>query len=1542
MGQIFISHSSLDNAHAEAMRDWLGAEGWSDVFLDLDATVGLAPGQRWRDELRKAGERCSAVVVLVSPAWASSKWCLAEFLFAAQLGKEIFPVLVAPCSFESLPIELTATYQFADTSLPEKRSLGLERLRIGLHRAGLLPGAFSWPPKGEPNRPVFRGLRVLEEPDAAIFFGRDTQITKAMDAIRRLRDGAPERMLVILGASGAGKSSFLRAGLLARLKRDSERFVVLPTVRPGLAAVTGPTGLRQALGLSGSIDVATIAAQFTRLRASVSEHLRVHGVPSSVDAPSVSPSVVLPIDQAEELFVAGDEEAARAVELIAGTLVADSSVILLLTIRSDSFGNLQGDPRLSGIPRLPFDLARLPAVAFKEIIEGPTRLPGSGVEIDKELTEQLVQDFEGADALPLLAFTLERLVVDHGATGHLGKHHYIEDMKGVGGAIRAAVERAFARAALIPGLPQTRAELDELAQRSFVPGLVRIDDVASPAKRRIALRRNLPPDALPLIDCLIDERLLVADTVGGERTVEVSHEAVLRHWRELDAWIASRRDDLNLCERVTGAADDWQKAEGPAKDEALVHRGERLRAAEALLGWGNLGWKEDDYRRAYLSACRKAEQLAELSAATQRRRQRQLLRWVSVLVGFAALVTVIGAVLVVSGQRNLGRATSVTLASASERLATGGDFVQAMRLAILAQRSNGLTPSTPEALAALSSAAQASKLLVDFRGHRAPVWGAAFSTDQHRILTWSADGTARLWDAATGAQIGPALKHDKSVYGAVFSTDQHRILTWSFDGTARLWDAASGGQIGPALKHDGSVDGAVFSTDQHRILTWSDDGTARLWDAGTGGQIGPALKHDKSVRGAVFSTDQHRILTWSADGTARLWDAATGGQIGPALKHDGSVDGAVFSTDQHRILTWSADRTARLWDAATGGQIGPALKHDESVNGAVFSADQHRILTWSFDRTARLWDAATGGQIGPALKHDGSVDGAVFSADQHRILTWSFDRTARLWDAATGAQIGPALKHDESVYGAVFSTDQHRILTWSRDGTARLWDAVSGGQIGPALKHDGSVYGAVFSTDQHRILTWSADGAARLWDAATGAQIGPALKHDKSVYGAVFSTDQHRILTWSFDGTARLWDAASGGQIGPALKHDGSVDGAAFSTDQHRILTWSADGTARLWDAATGGQIGPALKHDGSVDGAVFSTDQHRILTWSADRTARLWDAATGAQIGPALKHDKSVRGAVFSADQHRILTWSFDRTARLWDAATGAQIGPALKHDESVYGAVFSTDQHRILTWSADGTARLWDAATGGQIGPALKHDGSVNGAVFSADQHRILTWSADGAARLWDAATGGQIGPALKHDESVNGAVFSADQHRILTWSFDRTARLWDAATGAQIGPALKHDKSVRGAVFSTDQHRILTWSADRTARLWDAATGGQIGPALKHDEWVDGAVFSADQHRILTWSRDGTARLWNVEWAMRDPTRAEFVGDLCRKKLVGASLLPEASAPKGQVGVRYIDSHDIAAAPILRDRKGEDVCASPPTTWESLLELVGISRR
>ena len=198
------------------------------------------------------------MICVISPAWASSKWCFAEFLLAKSLNKPIFGVVVEPTAFGDLPVEMTSEWQIVDLTVgvreyrvsvkvpPGDLSFtvafgndGLHRLQIGLRRAGLDPRYFDWPPKNDPGRAPYRGLRPLDVEDAGIFFGREGPTVLGLDLLRGLREAAPPRLMVILGASGAGKSSFLRAGPWPRLSRASEFFLPLPVLRPERAALSG-------------------------------------------------------------------------------------------------------------------------------------------------------------------------------------------------------------------------------------------------------------------------------------------------------------------------------------------------------------------------------------------------------------------------------------------------------------------------------------------------------------------------------------------------------------------------------------------------------------------------------------------------------------------------------------------------------------------------------------------------------------------------------------------------------------------------------------------------------------------------------------------------------------------------------------------------------------------------------------------------------------------------------------------------------------------------------------------------------------------------------------------------------------------------------------------------------------------------------------------------------------------------------------------------------------------------------------------------------
>jgi hypothetical protein len=593
MSRIFLSHSSRDDFEAIAIRDWLASEGWDDVFLDLDPERGIAAGERWERALHAAAMRCEAVIFLVSGHWLASGWCLKEYVLARGLNKKLFAILIDPAkTIADLPLELKGTWQVINVTggqdvqlfrvlLPGSHAEkhvgfgreGLRRLRWGLEKAGLDPKFFAWPPPNEPMRAPYRGLKPLEGVDAGIFFGRDAPIVEATDRLRGLGSAAPPRLLVILGASGAGKSSFLRAGLLPRLSRDDSHFITLPVIRPERAALTGEAGLLSALeaaftGRTRAELRAAIGAGAKAVRSLLAE-LVATALSQRVAGEEMArpPAVVIAIDQAEELFRAeGAAEGTALLDLLRDlTLADDPAVIAIFAIRSDSYDALEHAKPLVSLPQATLPLLPMPRGAYKEVIEGPARRlveAGDKLAIEPQLTQRLLEDVEkggGSDALPLLAFTLEQLYLEYHRAGTLRLADY-EAFGGLKGAIDAAVERAFVRADADARIPRDRSAREALLRRGLIPWLAGVDPDTKSPRRNIARRSDIPVEAEPLIDLLVEERLLSSDTTlamdtqtraqGRVATIEPAHEALLRQWGLLQGWLAEDFGHLATLERV--------------------------------------------------------------------------------------------------------------------------------------------------------------------------------------------------------------------------------------------------------------------------------------------------------------------------------------------------------------------------------------------------------------------------------------------------------------------------------------------------------------------------------------------------------------------------------------------------------------------------------------------------------------------------------------------------------------------------------------------------------------------------------------------------------------------------------------------------------------------------------------------------------------------------------------------------------------------------------------------------------------------------------
>ncbi len=657
MPRLFISHAGENTAEAVAICDWLAGGGWDDVFLDTDPERGIKAGENWKKALKDAGNRCEAVLFLVSPFWLRSDVCRAEFNLADYASKRLFGVVLEGTVIDDLPGWLTADPQFVSVAkagetrtfsvvLPrtgeavkvEFSSEGLRRLKIGLQAASLDAKYFAWPPENDPDRPPYRGLKPLEAEDAGIFFGREGPVAEALDRLHALRDTAPPRLLVILGASGAGKSSFLRAGLFPRLARDDRNFLPLPVIRPERSAISGEIGLLPAL--ERGFTLAKIAIPRADLRLAIQggaaklkpllQALADKATPMAVDGgvkPN-PPALILSIDQAEELFLAeAQDEAQPFLSLVRDLLNEDAPPIIpVFTIRSDNYERLQLAKLLEGVRQETFSLPPMPMGSYADVVKGPARrLAGTAraLDIEDALVGALLADIEAGgakDALPLLAFTLERLYSEFHGGGALKLSQY-DALGRVKGSIEAAVERALRAADADSAVPRDRVARMVLLRRGLIPWLAGIDPDTGAPRRRIARLSEIPTDARPLIEHLVEQRLLVTDVakdtgettieatheaqLHGVITIEAAHEALLRQWGQLQAWLTEDAALLAVLEGVKRASRDWAANN---HDRAwLTHSTDRLASAERLTARPDLAANLEPTDREYLAACRAAE-----------------------------------------------------------------------------------------------------------------------------------------------------------------------------------------------------------------------------------------------------------------------------------------------------------------------------------------------------------------------------------------------------------------------------------------------------------------------------------------------------------------------------------------------------------------------------------------------------------------------------------------------------------------------------------------------------------------------------------------------------------------------------------------------------------------------------------------------------------------------------------------------------------------------------------------------------------------------
>ena len=630
MSRIFLSHSSKNNAEALALRDWLASQGWHDVFLDIDPERGLVAADRWQKALNGAIGRCRAVIFLLSPEWRASDHCISELDLAMHAGAERIGVIVKDIPFETIPVGLGGENQMINLTRggtpvsfevnppPDRKPVtitfpeeDLRALRNGLAKLGLVgfeTESFPWPPEGEPDRAPYRGLEALDVQDAGVFFGRDSDLVRAREdtCIRLRRKGARASSLssrapparasplscapACCRAWNAKIATSLSCHLHGLRRRRSRAAPDWPRRWRLLSKTLASPRAEGDLITALETDPAALPPLLNRLQVLAMQRL-VGDAAAQVDRP---PTLVLPVDQAEELFAndAGDEAAAMRRHL-AAALTRGPDTIGLLTIRSDRFALLQNDADLKTLLE-PFNLPPVSAAVYREAILKPAARANPPIVVDERLAEALINDTaaEGADPLPLLAFTLERLYRRYGRSLHKIDLEHYEALGGLTGSIDAAITEAFAEPSKAAGHPGRSQGPGAAAGSGLHSGAGRHQSDQRRAAEPYCARTRDPGRGTqsrgPPCRCALAGQRQAEDAEGEAPKEDDSPRRARGAVAALELVAGRARPASSRTSSTIGIVESqakaWDGAEASAISAWLDLRGERLKEALALAG----------------------------------------------------------------------------------------------------------------------------------------------------------------------------------------------------------------------------------------------------------------------------------------------------------------------------------------------------------------------------------------------------------------------------------------------------------------------------------------------------------------------------------------------------------------------------------------------------------------------------------------------------------------------------------------------------------------------------------------------------------------------------------------------------------------------------------------------------------------------------------------------------------------------------------------------------------------------------------------------
>jgi WD40 repeat protein/serine/threonine protein kinase len=1143
----------------------------------------------------------------------------------------------------------------------------------------------------EPVNP-YKGLRAFQEGDAADFFGREKLVERLY--LRLLEPGADARFLAVVGPSGSGKSSVVRAGLVPMIRKNLPKWFITDMI-------PGDKPLAQLV--EAVLKVATdstlpyehiIRSDRNGLNLAVQQAL---GVGKS--------QLVLVIDQFEEIFTQVSDEAERQCfidQILTAVNAEDSRLRVIVTLRADFYDRPLAYSGLSELMSRRMDVVSplTPEELERAIVKPAERV---GLKLEAGLVGAIIADTNHqAGALPLLQYALMEMFERR------------EDKKGML-TVRAYQSSGGAAGAMIRSAEEAFASLDDENKRiaeQFFLRLITLGEGTEDTRRRVLRTETgemkVDQERLNhIIKVFGEKRLLAFDHDPATRipTIEIAHEALIRNWQRLKGWLDNNREALRLQRQVAEAAAQWEESK---RDRSFLAGGGRLTHLEMLFSMPTI-------------VLRPVER--EFLEASIQQRTRNLQRVRAIVTGlvifsiFTALLAAFAFDQRTRAEQARAEAERNSRISRSRELAitalTGTDGLdKALLLGVEAFTA----ADTFEARDALLTKIQSSPLLERFlQGNTDAVRAVAYSPDGKRIATGGRDNTIRIWDAETAQPTGAVMNHPDDVNTIAFSPDGLYIASGCVDGQVRIWESATGEMISEIpLIEDVVVWSIAYSPDGKTIAAAEDDGTIQLVDVAAARQHdSPLVGHEGAVYVVTYSPDGSLIASGGVDNTIRLWDAATGESVGDPLEgHSNWVWTLDFSPDGAVLASGGFDNTVRLWDVATRSELGQALTgHTGIVRSVAFGQEGRLLVSGGEDRRLILWNIASR-EAAAVLSADGKVWGAAFNPDESRLVSAADTNVVQVWNLRQSFTVARSYTGQNQGIAAI-AVDADSVIAIGNDianaenvNNAVKWavGAAEPEQV-TAFAEDTSRLATVLVLSSDKRIVVSADQAGQLWfhDVASGELIGDPLQVSESAIFALALDESGELMAvGDEEGNVILLNQTQGvwqvrGQ--PLTGHIDRVLALAFSPDGKYLASGGRDSVVRLWDVekqtALGGDL---IGHTQPVISLAFSPDGALVASGGRDNLIVLWDTTQQTIRQTLSGHVNWVNTLAFSADKRYLASGSRDGTVILWDIGdpTIRRTGEPFQLRSSVQSVAFSPDSRLLAFGGENGAVQLWQVDVG------------------------------------------------------------------------------------------------------------------------------------------------------------------------------------------------------------------------------------------------------